>query len=70
MMQYQVVIKSSPSELETAVNKLLEEGWRPQGGVCLLDKPYRFEHHNYDLNNGYLYVERRHLEFAQALVKD
>ena len=34
-MEYQVVSEQDRSKLETKVNELIREGWKPQGGVCV-----------------------------------
>ena len=34
-MKYEVVSKKSISYLVLEVNKLIREGWEPQGGICV-----------------------------------
>jgi hypothetical protein len=36
MMKYRVVSKESEYELANHVNKWIEDGWRPQGGVSFV----------------------------------
>lgn len=33
-MKYQVIQHRSLSTFEFAVNRAIEEGWKPQGGIC------------------------------------
>jgi hypothetical protein len=33
-MKYKILKNESPDELEKMVNKLIEQGWQPQGGVA------------------------------------
>lgn len=66
MMKYQVVIKDSMDKLEVEVNKLLSEGWRPQGGISMMVAP-NFEQ-RYERISVILQTSAFH--FAQALVKD
>ena len=34
-MTYRVINKESINNLQFEINKLMEEGWKPQGGVCV-----------------------------------
>lgn len=66
MMKYQVVIENSMDKLEAEVNKLLSEGWRPQGGISMMVAP------NFEQCYGRISVilQTSSFRFAQALVKD
>ena len=66
MMKYQVVIENSRDKLEAEVNKLLSEGWRPQGGISMMVAP------NFEQRYGRISVilQTSSFRFAQALVKD
>ncbi len=66
MMKYQVVIENSMDKLEAEVNKLLSEGWRPQGGISMMVEP------NFEQRYGRISVilQTSSFRFAQALVKD
>ena len=66
MVQYQVVIENSMDKLEAEVNKLLSEGWRPQGGISMMVAP------NFEQRYGRISVilQTSSFRFAQALVKD
>lgn len=66
MMKYQVVIENSMDKLEAEVNKLLSEGWRPQGGISMMVAP------NFEQRYGRISVilQTSSFSFAQALVKD
>ena len=66
MMKYQVVIENSMDKLEAEVNKLLSEGWRPQGGISMVVAP------NFEQRYGRISVilQTSTFRFAQALVKD
>lgn len=66
MMKYQVVIENSMDKLEAEVNKLLSEGWRPQGGISMMVAP------NFEQSYGRISVilQTSSFRFAQALVKD
>ncbi|MEI3435950.1 MAG: hypothetical protein V8S10_06510 [Clostridia bacterium] len=66
MMKYQVVIENSMDKLEAEVNKLLSEGWRPQGGISMMVAP------NFEQRYGRISVilQTSSFRFAQALVKD
>ena len=66
MMKYQVVIKNSKEELEVEVNKLLSQGWRPQGGISMMVVP-NFEQRPERIS---VILETSAFRFAQALVKD
>ena len=66
MMKYQVVIKNSMDKLEAEVNKLLSEGWRPQGGISMMVVP-NFQQHPERIS---VIWETSAFRFAQALVKD
>jgi hypothetical protein len=65
-MKYQVVIENSMDKLEAEVNKLLSEGWRPQGGISMMVAP------NFEQRYGRISVilQTSSFRFAQALVKD
>ena len=54
MMKYRVVSEKNEYELANRVNKLIEDGWRPQGGLS-------FAYHS-------SYKET--FTWAQAMVKD
>lgn len=66
MMKYQVVIENSMDKLKAEVNKLLSEGWRPQGGISMMVAP------NFEQRYGRISVilQTSSFRFAQALVKD
>ena len=53
-------------KLEAEVNKLLSEGWRPQGGISMMVAP------NFEQRYGRISVilQTSSFRFAQALVKD
>lgn len=34
-MKYKVIVQLSAEELIICVNKAIDEGWKPLGGVCL-----------------------------------
>lgn len=36
IVEYLVVSKTSPRELQNAVNEYLREGWQPQGGIAVV----------------------------------
>ena len=36
-MEYKVVWEETGSDLEEEVNRLIEEGWKPQGGVMVYE---------------------------------
>lgn len=35
-MKYQIISGNNLDALENGVNRWIKEGWRPQGGVCLV----------------------------------
>ena len=37
-MQYMIVTNYRPEDLATEVNKLIKDGWKPQGGISMADK--------------------------------
>lgn len=64
-MKYKVVYSSSPERLEEKVNKLIEEGFTPTGGVNVniirQQNRYSGSQHMDTINS---------LEYVQSLVKD
>ena len=41
-MEYMVVQARSASELGEKVNRFIQSGWKPQGGMCLDGQAYAF----------------------------
>lgn len=39
-MEYKILSNYSMGGLSAEVNKLIIEGWKPQGGVCVKDNQY------------------------------
>ena len=64
-MPYKCVIKSSDSDLEKAVNQLIDEGWKLQGGVSvsICQKPYY-------IAGGSTIVCMESFCYAQGMVKE
>lgn len=46
-MKYRIVIEDTASSLGDAVSGLLELGWRPQGGVAVVNYTYENERKGY-----------------------
>jgi len=41
-MRYKIVSTTSRSDLERQVNKLIKKGWKPLGGIAIMDKSLEF----------------------------
>ncbi|MFA4919733.1 MAG: DUF1737 domain-containing protein [Thermodesulfovibrionales bacterium] len=39
-MEYRILLAYNSADLEKQVNDLLNQGWRPQGGLCLTSGNY------------------------------
>lgn len=50
-MEYKVIQENSILGLENELNKLLKEGWKPQGGICVVRNITGFG------TNEYLYLQ-------------
>ncbi len=38
-MEYRIISKKNENELEREINEMLRKGWKPQGGLVVVDAP-------------------------------
>ena len=67
-MQYKCIVKETVEDLIKTVNQLIEEGWKPQGGVsiseCFLPSAYNSSYSYQDISSSDCVC------YAQAMVKE
>lgn len=61
IMKYQAIVKPDIDALEAAVNQAIAEGWRPSGGLCVVQYETEVSRKGYS---------ETHETFYQAMVHD
>lgn len=63
-MEYRIIVEKTYSDLEKYVNKLIKDGWKPQGGVAI--SIYDEEYYDFSFKCN---ITKIKCDYAQAMIK-